>query len=123
MFCFAHAAFWSGAAVAVIVSVLLEAEIDMLIIGFRASLTLNCIMALCQRRIPWVPLYRHSEVLSQAASMRATAMADDNSAQDLVCAGRALQIPPHSRKPTQRPFGRGAVTSKDDVGVVGVSGS
>jgi len=44
--------------VAAIIGVLLEAEIDMLIIGFRASLTLSCVMALFHRRkkTPWVGL-------------------------------------------------------------------
>ncbi len=57
-FIFAQAASWSGAAVAAIIGVLLEAEIDMLIIGFRASLTLSCVMALFHRRkkTPWVGL-------------------------------------------------------------------
>jgi hypothetical protein len=50
-------------------------------------------------------------------------MADDDSAQDSICAGKALQTPPHGRKATQRPFGRGAVNSKDHVGVTRVSGS
>ena len=45
-FIFARAAFWSGAAVAIIIGVLSEAEIDMLILGFLANPTLSDMMAL-----------------------------------------------------------------------------
>ncbi len=50
-------------------------------------------------------------------------MADDDSAQDFSLCRQSATDPPHSRKATPRPFGRSAVSSKDYVGVIGVSGS
>jgi len=63
-FYFAQAAFWSGAAVAVIIGLLLEGDIDRLIIGFLAGLTFSYIIELFRRRkrTPWMRLYWLSEV-------------------------------------------------------------